>query len=423
MRTFIFLFLICCGTVLHAQSYTVVAYSLRLPTGLELDAQGRLWVVESGYGFDDGAVSVMLPGGALAPVVVGLPSVYDTATQENVGPWHTLMLPNNRLAVTNGVADGVYLFDLTGFTPGVTPPMSPSDSTGFLHIRDFVFQQGFAESDPYTVARDAAGNLYVADAAANAVIKVQTSGQLSMFNSFPAQPNPLPFGPPFYDAVPTRILAKPGGGFYLCQLTGFPFLDSAATIFSIDPNGAVSPYALGLTMMTDLVLDAATGDLYALQLGRFDLSIFDIAPNSARIIRIQPNGARTVVVENFNLGVGLALDTQGNLYATELASGRILKWSGLVSAVAEKSNGLSGVSLAPNPTAGQTRISFSLNRPETVQIRVLDAGGRVVYAQDLGVRSAGLQQAVWPGDGTPAGLYWVEIQTTQGLSSLPLVRQ
>lgn len=410
------------GIALHSQSYTVIADSLRLPTGLEVDSQGRLWVVESGYGFDDGTVSVQLPGGVLAPVVVGLPSFFDTTTQESVGPWHTLGLPNNQLAVTSGVAGGVYLFDMNGFTPGVTPPKGPLDSVAFLDITGFVFQNGFTESNPYSLARDATGNLYVADAAANAVVKVLPSGQMAVFDTFPDFPNPLPIGPPTIDPVPTRILAKPGGGFYICSLTGFPFLDSAATIYSLNSDGVVTPFAGGFTTLTDLALDAVTGDLYALQLGKFDLSIFNYAPNSAKITRIKPNGDRVVVADGFDLGAALALDGQGNLYASELGAGRILKWNGVATATHEQHSGLSEVMLAPNPSIGRPRLSFTLDMPGPVKLRVLDAGGRILYGLELGILNSGAHQTDLPVDNFPAGLYWVEIQTTTGLNSQALVR-
>ncbi|MCK6693247.1 MAG: ScyD/ScyE family protein [Thermoanaerobaculia bacterium] len=422
MRTFILLFLLLSGVALRSQTYTVIADSLRLPTGLEVDAQGRLWVVESGYGFDDGAVSVQLPDGALAPVVVGLPSFFDTMTQESVGPWHTLALPNNQLAVTSGLAGGVYLFDLNGFTPGVSPPKSAVDSVAFLDITGFVFQNGFTESNPYSLARDASGNLYIADAAANTVVKVEPTGQMTVFDTFPDIPNPLPFGPPTIDPVPTRILAKPGGGFYVCGLTGFPFLDSAATIYSVSSDGVVTPYAGGFTTLTDMALDAVTGDLFVLQLGKFDLSIFNYAPNSAKVTRIKPNGDRIVVADGFDLGSALALDGQGNLYVSELGVGRILKWNSVATAIHEQHSGLKDILLAPNPTMGRTRLSFSLDAPGPVQLRVLNAGGRILYSQDLGVLNAGTYQTDLPAENLTSGFYWVEMQTKTGLNNQALLK-
>lgn len=421
MKTINLLCFLLLGQFTYAQTYTVVADSLRLPVGLEFDSQGRLWVVESGYGFNDGAVSIVQPNGNLLPVVVDLPAVFDTVSQENVGPWHTAQLPGNKIAVSIGTIGQVVSFDLAGFTPGVTPPLTLAKSISSLDIAGFAISHGFLESDPYTVAQDAAGNWYVADAAANAIIKVDASGQLSVFATFPVTPNPLPVGPPFYDAVPTRILAKPGGGFYVSQLTGFPFIEGAASVFSLDQNGAVTPFATGLTMLTDLVLDAQTGNLYALQLGKIDLSIFNIAPNSSRVIRIKPDATQTVVAENLDFASGLALDGQGNLYVAELASGRVLRLDAATIGAKEPAADLIEFTLAPNPATDQARVSFTLNQASSVTIQVLDAQGRVVFSQNLGAQEIGLHQFDWQIQNRPTGIYWVDIQTNMGTKTQRLL--
>ncbi|MBC7775947.1 MAG: ScyD/ScyE family protein, partial [Phycisphaerae bacterium] len=280
MRTFFFLLSLLVGNLVSAQTYTVIADSLRLPNGLEIDAQGRMWVVESGYGFDDGAVSILKPDGTLFPVIVGLPAFFDTTSQESVGPWHTTILSNNKLGVFSPINGGVLIFDLTGFVPGQSQPLTVANAISTVLISDFVYQNqppGMPDSNPYTGVVDANGNWYIADAGFNGIVKVDAAGQRSVFCKFDPIANPTPVGPPMYDAVPTRIIAKPGGGFYVCNLTGFPFLEGSASIFDVSPNGVVTTHASGFTMLTDLTHNANTGDLYALQIGTFDLSIFNFA--------------------------------------------------------------------------------------------------------------------------------------------------
>ncbi len=419
MRTFLFAFFSLLFYIAQSQSFSIVADSLRLPAGVEVDAQGRVWVTESGYGFNDGAVSLVQSDGSVWPVIAGLPSFFDTTTQEGIGPWHTLALPDNRLAVTIGATGQVLIFDLTGFVPGASAPLTPDLSTWALDIGVFVVAEGLLESNPYSIAADAAGNLYVADAAANAIVKATPSGQLSVFATFPDFPNPLPFGPPTVDAVPTRIIAKPGGGFYVCQLTGFPFLDGAANVFALDSNGVATPYATGLTQLTDLALDESTGDLYALQVGQFVLDPMlppGYALNSAKVTRIKTNGAREVVAQDFNLSAGMALDAQGNLYTSEIASGRLLKWNNITTGTREEGLAVTALSLAPNPTAGETTVSFSLAAASSVQLRVLDATGKTVHSEDLGRLDSGAHQTNWQAARQASGIYWVEIQTQQGRS-------
>ncbi|MDO8366096.1 MAG: ScyD/ScyE family protein [Saprospiraceae bacterium] len=424
MRTFFFLHFILVGNLVSAQTYTVVADSLRLPNGLEIDAQSRLWVVESGYGFDDGAVSILQPDGALLPVVVGLPAFFDTTSQESVGPWHTTALPNNRLGVFSPIDGGVLIFDLTGFVPGQSQPLTVADAVGSVIIADFVYQNqppDMPDSNPYTGVVDANGNWYIADAGFNGIVKVDAAGQRSVLCKFGPIANPTPVGPPYYDAVPTRIIAKPGGGFYVSNLTGFPFLEGSASIFEVSPNGIVTTHATGFTMLTDLTLNANTGDLYALQIGTFDLSIFNFDPNSAKVWRLRPDGSREVIADNFDLSPGMALDGKGNLYVTELGLGRVLRFDGAVSATKEHLSDLTEFSLSPNPAVDFSRIDFFLKNASPVHVQVLDATGKLVFSQNFGALEPGKHELIWRRQNHPAGLYWVDIHTKTGVKTQKLI--
>jgi len=423
MRTFFFLLLILVGNFVSAQTYTVVADSLRLPNGLEFDAQGRLWVVESGYGFDDGAVSILKPDGTLFQVVVGLPAFFDTTSQESVGPWHTTALPNSELGVFSPINGGVLIFDLAGFVPGQSQPLTVADAVGSVVISDFVYQNqppSMPDSNPYTGLMDANGNWYIADAGFNGIVKVDASGQHSVFCKFDPITNPTPVGPPFYDAVPTRIIAKPGGGFYVCNLTGFPFLEGSASIFEVSANGVVSAHATGFTLLTDLLQSPISSDLYALQLGVFDLSIFNFAPNSSKVWRLHSDGSREVLVENFDLSPGMAIDGQGNLYTAELGLGRVLRFDGAVSATQEHASDLADFSLSPNPATDLVHINFSLNDTSPVGIQIFDAKANRVFAQKMGTLEAGKHAVVWQRQNQVAGIYWVDIQTKTGIKTQKL---
>ena len=408
----------CC---VQAQNLITIADSLRLPLGIEARSDGKLWVAESGFGANDGAIQLLAPDGATWPVIVGLPSIFDTSKQEVLGPTHTHTLPNDRLAVT--VLGQVLIFDVSAFSPGLSLPLSMADVKTTYNVLGFSLSQGFAESNPYALTHDTGGNLYVADAAANAIIKVEPTGQMSVFATFPPIPNPLPFGPPVIDAVPTRIINRPAGGFYVSQLTGFPFLDGAARVFALDTQGNVSEYASGLTQLTDLALDANTGDLFALQFARFDLmgTPPGFVPNTAMVTRLHPNGTREIVADGFDLSAGLTLDSQGNLYVTELGNGRVLRLNDAATGFVEKSTPLGSFTLAPNPTTGLTRIDFTLKSAASVQLRVYDPQGRLACRQDLGWQEAGPKQAEWQSSGYAPGVYSVEIQSDKTLYTQQLV--
>jgi hypothetical protein len=129
------------------------------------------------------------------------------------------------------------------------------------------------------------------------------------------------------DAVPTKILANPDGGFYVCTLTGFPFNAGQAAVYNVDKNGVISLYHRGLTMLTDMAFDARTGDIYAMQFGNFG---FSPSPGfvfgSGKVHRIQRGGGFSeVVAGNFGPGSGLALDKAGNVFVSSLFTGQLLK--------------------------------------------------------------------------------------------------
>jgi hypothetical protein len=75
-------------------------------------------------------------------------------------------------------------------------------------------------------------------------------------------------------------------------------------------------------------------------------------------------------------------------------------------------------SLAPNPSAGEMRIDFTVPRAAVVRLSVLDVLGREVAVLADGLRPPGRYQAIWSGEGArglvPAGLYFVRYRTPGG---------
>lgn len=80
----------------------------------------------------------------------------------------------------------------------------------------------------------------------------------------------------------------------------------------------------------------------------------------------------------------------------------------------------------PNPTTGQTRISFALPEAGEAHLAVYDTNGRLVRTLMNGELAAGLHRATWDGAdalGHPAasGLYFYRLQTTTGDQQRSLV--
>lgn len=424
MKTVLFTLSLFVSGIVSAQTFTVVADSLRTPFGLHFTNHAELLLTECGTGADDGTVSKVNPDGSLTPIITGMASIFDTVEFETIGPWRSANKSgdHDHVYVVSPITGGVLQFKLSG---NPILPLTPADATAQYPIADFVYlnePDTLPDSDPFSMAWDAAGNLYVCDAAFNGIVKVDaTTGERSVFAWFPPTPNPLPFGPPFSDAVPTKIIAKPGGGFYVCQLTGFPFLDGTANVFEVSATGVISTYATGLSLLTDLYLDEPSGDLYALQIAQFVLDPFpSFAPNSAKITRIKPNGTKEIVAENFGPAVSLTFDNKGAMWVTEPFAGRLLKMDGVISATRSPENGVD-FSMSPNPSAGPVQLSFSLKTGSKVGIQVFDEAGRAVFQQNLGRLEAGFHQTVFSKNGLAAGLFFVEISTENGSATQKLM--
>lgn len=84
-----------------------------------------------------------------------------------------------------------------------------------------------------------------------------------------------------------------------------------------------------------------------------------------------------------------------------------------------------GVHLAapqPNPSRHSATFHFALGQAEHVTLSVVDAGGRLVRTLESGMMPAGEYTRIWDGTSeragkVPAGLYFVQLRTSQGLST------
>ena len=315
--------------------FSIVTNNLKNPAGLEADDNGNNWVTETGTGANDGRVLFVRGNSIQIPVVVDLPSFKDPVTNETSGAWRTIQLPNKRMAVIIGEGPTssfgrILFFNMTGFVIGNTRPKTMADTVSSIEISSFALAQaGVTNSNPFSAASDTDGNWFVVDAGANMIVKVTPQGQKSVFAKFPRFANPTPIGPPFVDPVPTKIIARPEGGFYVCNLTGFPFVQGQAAIYTVDKNGVVTPFIRGLSLLTDLALDQRTGDLYAMQFGSYG---FAPSPGfvfgSGKVLRIKRGSTNVeVVASNFGPGAGLSLDRRGNMYVSSLFTAQLLKMS------------------------------------------------------------------------------------------------
>lgn len=302
---------------------TEYATGLTAPLGLTLDDKKNLWVTEIGTGANDGKVSVIQPNGKKYVVVDGFPSFTGPGGADEVVGLNHLMIKEGLAYIlhTNGL---LYVADISSFKPGDAPLAAGALKTENIaaFVLDYDFKEDNNESNPYNLTAGPAGDIYITDAAANAVVRRTHAGKLSIFTTFPDIENPTPVGPPTIDAVPTSI-AFNKNRFYVTTLTGFPFPTGKARIYTVDLGGKVSLFQEGFTTLTDLTFDPAFNPV-VVEHGQFTEQGF--APNTGRIAVATAEGPANFV-SALNQPTAIVRSGPLTYYVNSLPDGKILKVS------------------------------------------------------------------------------------------------
>lgn len=297
------------------------ATGLTAPLGVEADAKGQLWVTEAGTGLaNDGQLSLITPQGVVYPVVKGFPSV--VSPEGAVFGLNHLLLKDGVLYMLHGVEGKLYKFDISSFKPGDAPVQASElqyEDVGTF-VKDYVFENDNNETDIFNLTTGPDGDLFIADAAANAIIRRKaTTGALSIFATIPPINNPSG-DPAQVQAVPTGIVFD-GHRFLVCTFTGYPYPPQKATIYQVDLAGNTSVYQNGLSTLTDIELGLDQKPV-VLEYGTWTGETF--IPNSGNIVRATPQ-KNTPVVTGLNFPNSIKRSGFFTYYIAETYDGRILK--------------------------------------------------------------------------------------------------
>ena len=238
----------------HQVQVSTYATGLVSPLGIEADAKGQLWVTESGTGTtNDGQLSLITRDGKVYPVVKGFPS--SVSPEGAVFGLNHLILKDGTLYILHGVEGKLYKFNISSFHPGDAPIQASQlayEDIGTF-VKNYVFQDDTNETDIFNLTVGPGGDLFIADAAANAIIRRNSgNGKLSVFATIPPVNNPAG-NPAKVQAVPTGIVFD-GHRFFVCTFTGYPYPAKNATIYQVDLNGNTSVYQTGLSTLADIEL-------------------------------------------------------------------------------------------------------------------------------------------------------------------------
>lgn len=273
------------------------------------------------------------PSNALATVSGGNPSFSYTIAATNSPTAFTASPLPQGLALVGGntisgspTTPGVYTIALTASNGQGTSNGTLTLTVGIPQI----FASNF--NYPTTLKFDSSGNLYTPNQNSTTISEISPSGVVSTFASDLSSPDTLVFsasgtlyagnlgnnvidkvGPP-----PTNQLIPLGSGFNAPSGIAFDSAGNlyvananAGTVSKVTPGGVVSNWVTGLSSPTDVIFDAA-GNLY----------ICDHGTNA--LYRVGPSGGSpTTLLTGLSNPLRLAVDAGGNVYVSLYGTGTI----------------------------------------------------------------------------------------------------
>lgn len=339
------------GSVYAVGGPTTVATGFSGPQGVFVAADGSVWVADGGI---PGGATMPIKGGN--PVALGnnarivrvatdgaqsvqanLPTIAWPSAEDNTGASRITVLNGQVYATSSSWNEAFDSARLANMAAVVR--VSGGVATEIANTWDLENGQnpaaGEKDTHPYGLTAGPDGNLYVADAGGNDLLRVNpTTGQISLVAVFAPFPNNSGVGPPVSDPVPTGVVANSDGTFYVSMLRGFPFTPGTTKVVKVSANGVVSDYADGLTSLTDL-RRGPDGNLYAIQFAVFGQQ--GPTPNSGALVRIKPGFGSETVINNLSFPTSVAFNSAGDAFITingvgAPETGSVVKYTGVAPA-------------------------------------------------------------------------------------------
>ncbi|HUZ61688.1 MAG TPA: ScyD/ScyE family protein [Hanamia sp.] len=324
---------LCGGNETIVTTTKVFATGLNNPRGLKFGPDGYLYVAEGGIGGTNSSTTcaqVLPPVGPYTGSTDGA-RISRIDHSGNVTTWVT-NLPSSQTAATqgtliSGVADVAFVGNTlyailsgAGCSHGV--PSIPNGVIKVNHDRswqmianlsEFQMSHPVANPNPSDFEPDGTwysmdnvgGNLYGIEPNHGELDKITTNGQVSRVVDISASQGHI---------VPTAQ-AYHNGNFYIGNLGLFPA--SGSSVYKLSSDGTLSVYASGFTMILGLAFDDL-GGLYVLE--NTTGNPFP-TPGTGDVVRIDPSGAKQVVVSGLNLPTAMAFGPDGKLYISNWGFG------------------------------------------------------------------------------------------------------
>jgi uncharacterized protein GlcG (DUF336 family)/sugar lactone lactonase YvrE len=347
-------------TPIAAADGVVLADGFNAPQGILVDEDGSVLVIDSGTGGDEEvnifSTQAMTNVTASLGQTTRIVRVSPDGTQEDVAALPSLLagdeaIGGGRLAILDGTLYatlGQYSSDPDdeGIPDFAVVTAIQDDGTAETVASTWDFEREnnpddttLYDSHAYGLVAGPDGALYVADAGANDVLRVDpATGEVSLVAVIDPVHGVFPSdtrgGAMLADAVPTNVAFDGDGNAYVSYLSGAPFVPGTSGVKMIAPDGTVSDYATGLTMLDDLRW-GPDGQLYGVQFGLFTDQ--GPTPNSGSVIRINGGDDFDVVVDGLSFSTSLDFNDAGDLFVSTNGlgapgSGQLLKFEGVAPA-------------------------------------------------------------------------------------------
>lgn len=286
------------------EAVTVVASGLRNPRGFALGKDGQLDVAVAGTGAMDAGV-VRIVDGCPQQIVTGLPS-YRIVFAAPTGVADVALFDQQRFYLLSGgdinrgnVPNGLYRYDDDGDSHLV------ANISAFIRDNPVADVPGDFDSDGQPYALLPMGDAFWAtEGNSNQLLRLGIDGSVTRVADLSA-------GHP----IPTGIAPAPGGGAYVGFLTYIPYIEGAARVVQVAPDGEMRDVWTGLSLITALAVDGE-GTLYALEMAT-GFNADDpgsILPGTGRVVRQTGPDTFAEVITGLTFPIAMTFGPDGALY-------------------------------------------------------------------------------------------------------------
>ena len=325
------------GGIETTEEGLVIGDGFNGPQGLFIDDDGAIWVIDSGLGGDDKmpffstqSMSEIEVGFGETARIVRLDA---DGTQEEIAILPSLISGGEALGGSRLVMVDDIIYATVGQGVGNPEKDTLANFGGVVKIENgeatlvastWDFERtnnpddtSLYDSHPYGLTLGPDGYLYVADAGANDILRVDPeSGEVQLVAVLDPLPGVFPDdtrdGALLMDPVPTAIDFD-SGNIYVSYLAGAPFIPGTAGVKVIGADGQVTDFATGLTMLTDL-RRGPDGHLYGVQFAIFSES--GPEPDSGSVVRIRGDQAYDIVVDGLSYPTALTFNDEGDMFVS-----------------------------------------------------------------------------------------------------------